>query len=182
MALDRALSAIQSMQPNILQVCLHLESSHFSSVTLNRTIWLPCQPRPGRKIGFAIGCRINTDRETHQGGTPHVGETGQVLDNYFVPCCQDDLNAYSLLQGVPMAEKKAGVANDEFYQCCCLASALQFHLCIVRMSTGAWCCQALVELCASVDILDKAMGALCGMAVGAHQWCAGCLSWSFVVF
>lgn len=44
---------------------------------------------------------------------------------------EDDLNAYSVLQGVPTAEKKA-----------------------------------LVELCASLDILDKAMGALCGMAVG----------------
>ena len=83
-----------------------------------------CQPRPGRKIGFAIGCRINTDRQTHQGGVPHVGDTGQALDDSFVHCCQDDLNAYSVLQGVPTAEKKASVANDEFSSALCLASAL----------------------------------------------------------
>jgi hypothetical protein len=55
---------------------------------------------------------------------PHVGDTGQALDDSFVHCCQDDLNAYSVLQGVPTAEKKASVANDEFSSALCLASAL----------------------------------------------------------
>lgn len=67
---------------------------------------------------------------------------------------QDDLNGYSILQSVPAAEKKASAV---FF------GASTFRTCMVFVHIA----QAVVESCAMVEILDKAMGAMCGMAVGA---------------